>query len=196
MPRFRNLPGEPAAKGFLRGYGYQGGSNVPFHFDAPGYGEAYKTACRRPAPTVVSLQGFGECLPNPANKVEIDPAVVDAWGIPALRISIDFHDNDRAMLTDMAASAAEMLEAAGGTEVRSHVSPRWASHEVGTARMGADPRTSVVTPFQQVHDVPNLFAMDGASFPSGGWSNPTLTMMALAVRSTDRLIERLKQRDL
>ena len=196
VPRFRNLPGQPAAREFLRGYGYQGGSNVPFHFDAPGYGETYKAALRRPAPTVVSLQGFGECLPNAANTVQIDPAIVDAWGIPALKISIELRDNDRAMLTDMAAAAAEMLEAAGGTDVRSHVTPRWASHEVGTARMGTDPRTSVVTPFQQLHDVPNLFAMDGASFPSGGWSNPTLTMMALAVRSTDRLIERLKQKDL
>ena len=119
--------------------------------------------------------------------------MVDAWGIPAVRITIDYRDNDRAMLEDMGDAAAEMLEAAGGTRVRRRVSPRWAAHEVGTARMGTDPKTSVLTPFQQTHDVPNLFVMDGSSFPSGGWSNPTLTMMALAVRSTDNLLDRLRR---
>jgi choline dehydrogenase-like flavoprotein len=193
VPRFRNLPGEPAHPKFLRGYGYQGSSSVPFHFGAPGYGEAYKKAARVSTPTVMSLQGFGECLPNEANRVEIDPGVVDAWGIPAVRITIDYRDNDRAMLEDMADAAAEMLEGAGGTKVRRRVGPRWAAHEVGTARMGTDPKTSVLTPFQQTHDVANLFVMDGSSFPSGGWSNPTLTMMALAVRSTDNLLDRLKR---
>ena len=143
----------------------------------------------------VSLQGFGECLPNEANLVEIDPAVTDAWGIPVLRITIAYRDNERAMLQDMAEAAGEMLTAAGGTRVRTRNAPRWASHEVGTARMGIDAKTSVLTPFQQVHDVSNLFVMDGSSFPSGGWTNPTLTMMALAVRSTDRLMERMRSGD-
>ena len=193
VPRFRNLPGEAAHPRFLRGYGYQGSSSVPFHLGAPGYGEAYKKAARAETPTVINLQGFGECLPNEANRVEIDPAVVDAWGIPAVRITIDYRDNDRAMLEDMGDAAVEMLEAAGGTRVRRRVSPRWAAHEVGTARMGTDSKTSVLTPFQQTHDVANLFVMDGSSFPSGGWSNPTLTMMALAVRSTDNLLDRLRR---
>ena len=193
VPRFRNLPGDAARQKFLRGYGYQGSSSVPFHLGAPGYGEAYKKAARAETPTVINLQGFGECLPNEANRVEIDPAVVDAWGIPAVRITIDYRDNDRAMLEDMGDAAAEMLEAAGGTRVRRRVSRRWAAHEVGTARMGTDPKTSVLTPFQQTHDVANLFVMDGSSFPSGGWSNPTLTMMALAVRSTDNLLDRLRR---
>jgi choline dehydrogenase-like flavoprotein len=193
VPRFRNVPG-PAASGFLRGYGYQGNSSEGFHFGAPGYGEGYKKAVRESVASV-TLQGFGECLPNEANRVEIDPQLVDAWGIPAVRIAIELRENERAMLKDMADSAAEMLEAAGGTRVRTRNNPRWASHEVGTARMGTDPKASVLTPFQQLHDVGNVFVMDGSSFPSGGWTNPTLTMMALAVRSTDRLLERMKRGD-
>ena len=117
----------------------------------------------------ISLQGFGECLPNELNRVEIDPQVVDAWGIPALRIVIEHRENERAMLKDMADSAAEMLEAAGGTRVRTPNNPRWASHEVGTARMGTDPKTSVLTPFQQLHDVGNVFVWTiGASRPAAG----------------------------
>jgi choline dehydrogenase-like flavoprotein len=191
VPRFRNLPGD-GSRGFLRGYGYQGSSSAGFHFGAPGYGEAYKKAIRDSAWSV-SLQGFGECLPNESNRVEIDPQVVDAWGIPVLRIAIEYRENERAMLKDMAEAAAEMLEQAGGTHVRMRTSPRWASHEVGTARMGTDPKRSVLTPFQQLHDLSNVFVMDGSGFPSGGWTNPTLTMMALAVRSTDHMLEGMKR---
>ena len=89
-------------------------------------------------------------------------------------------------------SAAEMLEAAGGQNVRTYNDPRWASHEVGCARMGTDPKTSVLTPFQQLHDVSNVCVMDASGFASSGWANPTLTIMALAVRSTDHLLERMR----
>ena len=193
--RFRNVPGQKPSERFLRGYGYQGRSSVDFRMAAPGFGESYKRAITESA-TTIRLQGFGECLPHQDNFCDLDPNVVDAYGIPALRIHMSFHDNDRAMLDDMADSAAEMLEAAGGREVGTFVSPRWAAHEVGCARMGADPKTSVLTPEQQLHDVKNVFVMDGSGFPSGGWSNPTLTIMALAVRSTDRLIERMRTGDL
>jgi choline dehydrogenase-like flavoprotein len=194
VPRFRNLPGGARQK-YLRGFGYQGQSSVAFRMDAPGYGEAYKAAVREAAPSRINLQGFGEHLPDERNFVELDPEVVDAWGIPALRIHIAYRDNDRLMLQDMADAAAEMLEAAGGTDIRPRVSPRWASHEVGCARMGVDPRRSVLTPFQRLHDVPNVYVMDGSGFPSGGYANPTLTMMALAVRSTDHLLESMRRGD-
>ena len=186
MPRFRNLPGE-AKQAYIRGFGYQGQSSVSFSMDAPGYGDRYKRAVRTGV-TRINLQGFGEHLPDERNFVALDPQVVDAWGIPALRINIAIRDNEKAMLQDMADAAAEMLEASGGTNIKTRVNPRWASHEVGCARMGEDPKTSVLTPFQRLHDVGNVFVMDGSGFASGGYANPTLTMMALAVRSTDHLL--------
>lgn len=194
MPRFRNLPGGPA-QGYLRGFGYQGGSSVGFRMGAPGYGDAYKRAVKEGV-TSLSLQGFGEHLPDERNFVQIDPQRVDAWGIPVLRIHIAARDNEKAMLQDMAHAAAEMLEAAGGRNVRPRAALRWASHEVGCARMGTDARTSVLTPFQRLHDVANVFVMDGSGFPSGGYANPTLTMMALAVRSTDHLLETMRRGEL
>lgn len=194
VPRFRNLPGE-AKQPYLRGFGYQGGERVSFRLRAPGFGEDYKRAARTIL-TRLTLQGFGEHLPDQRNFVDLAPGVVDAWGIPALRIHIALRDNDKAMLEDMADAAAEMLEAAGGKNVTRRVNPRWASHEVGCARMGNDPKTSVLTPFQRLHDVANVFVMDGSGFPSSGYANPTLTMMALAVRSTDNLLETLRRGDL
>jgi choline dehydrogenase-like flavoprotein len=193
--RFRNVPGEKPSGTFLRGYGYQGRSFGGFRMGAPGFGEAYKRAIRDSV-TTIRLQGFGECLPHDDNYCDPDPEVVDAYGIPALRIHMSFHDNDLAMLQDMADAAAEMLEAAGGRDVAPYVNPRWAAHEVGCARMGTDPKRSVLTPFQQLHDVANVFVMDGSGFVSGGWSNPTLTLMALAVRSCDHLLDSLRRAEL
>jgi len=192
VPRFRNRPGQPAHGKFVRGYGYQGGSSVRFDMGAPGFGETYKKAVHRGI-TTMRLQAFGECLPYEDNRCEIDPQTVDAFGIPVLRIHMTYRENERAMLEDMASSAAGMLEEAGGRNIHTFSEPRETTHEVGCARMGRDPRTSVLDPFQRTHDVDNLYVMDGSGFPSGGWSNPTLTMMALAVRSTDHLLERMRK---
>jgi choline dehydrogenase-like flavoprotein len=192
--RFRNTRAGPRWPGFLRGYGMQGGwgDGVGFTWGAPGFGDAYKRALREGVHTI-NIGGFGECLPRVENFVELDPGVVDAWGIPVLRIHMQWSENERAMIPDMAVAAAEMLEAAGATQVQPWTvpdrMPGMGIHEAGVARMGEDPGTSVLNAFQQAHDVKNLFVMDASGFPSSGCQNPTLTIMALAVRSSDYLLE-------
>jgi choline dehydrogenase-like flavoprotein len=150
--------------------------------------------------TSLGLSGFGETLPRRENFVEIDPGVVDVFGIPTLRIQMTWSDNEKAMIPDMAESAAQMLEAAGAKNIQPWTVPNrvpgFGIHEVGTARMGASPKTSVLNQFQQSHDVSNLFVMDGACFTSSGCQNPTLTIMALAVRSTDYLMGEMKKGNL
>ena len=193
--RFRNTKKDPGYKKFLRGYGFQGGAGVAFNMRAPGYGEAFKRGVLDPV-TTLGLSGFGECLPRRENHVALDPNVVDIFGIPVLRITMDWSNNERAMIPDMAESAAEMLDAAGAKNVRPWMVPNripgMGIHEVGVARMGRDPKTSVLNQFQQTHDVRNLFVMDGSCFVSSGCQNPTLTIMALAVRSTDYLLGEMK----
>jgi choline dehydrogenase-like flavoprotein len=197
--RFRNTLDGPQEKDFIRGYGYQGGGGTGSPaFWSPGFGEGYKKAVLEPRPAYLGLGGFGETLARFENHVAIDPdGRVDAWGIPVLRIEMSFGDNERAMSKDMASSAAEMLEAAGAKNVTPNLDPNpvpgWGIHEVGTARMGADPKASVLNSFCQAHDVKNLFVMDGSSFVSIGCQNPTLTIMALAVRSTDYLLDEMKK---
>ena len=194
--RFRNTMNGPRSKGFLRGYGFQGGGSTDFRWAAPGFGAAYKAALRD-AVVSLNLSGFGECLPQRTNFVEIDPETVDVFGIPVLRIHMAWGENERAMIPDMAESAAEMLDAAGAKNIRPFMVrdrvPGYGIHEMGGARMGADPKASVLNQFQQAHDVPNLFVMDASGFPSGGCQNPTLTIMALAVRSTDYLLNEMKR---
>lgn len=195
--RFRNLLGQARHPRFIRGYGYQGSAEPEFDFEAQGFGPAYKAAVKRGVYRV-SLGAFCEWLARKENYCEIDPALKDAWGIPALRISLTYGPNETAMLEDAAAAAAEMLEAAGVRNVRSRVSPDMpgmAIHEVGTARMGADPKESVLNAYNQTHDVKNLFVMDGACFVSSGCQNPTLTMMAVTVRACDHLLERFRRNE-
>jgi choline dehydrogenase-like flavoprotein len=196
LVRFRNLPGGPQTKAFLRGYAYGAYFGAGANLGAPGYGAAYKRAVVEPRPTQVTLQGFGECLRYEDNTCTIDPSVVDAWGIPVVRIHLTPRANELAMQADMAVAAAEMLEAAGARDVRPWTGMRGQAHELGAARMGTDPKSSVLTPFLQTHDIGNLFVMDGSGFPSSAWQNPTLTIMALALRSCDHVLERLARGDL
>jgi choline dehydrogenase-like flavoprotein len=196
LVRFRNLPGGPASKDFLRGYAYGTYIGTGINAAVPGYGDAYKRAATGPQPPQVTMQGFGECLRYEDNYVFVDPSAVDAFGIPVARIRLTPRANERAMLADMAVAAAEMLEAAGAKNVRPLNGIRGQAHELGAARMGTDPKTSVLTPFQQTHDIANLFVMDGSGFPSSAWQNPTLTIMALAVRGSDYIKERLRRGEL
>lgn len=193
LVRYRNV--KDRHPDFIRGYGFQGGAGPRSNMRAPGIGKAYKEAVKE-GTYGVSLGGFGECLAYWDNFCEIDKNVVDAWGIPALRISCSYRDNERKLVEDMAATAAEMLEASGAKNVRPRVGRATfgrAIHEVGTARMGDDPKTSVLNKWCQSHDIKNLFVADGACFVSCGNQNPTLTMMALTVRVCDYLVEQYRK---
>jgi len=194
IPRFRNLTTKQAK--FIRGYGFQGGAGQPLWDHAkglPGFGSELKKAVREYHPWGIGLGGFGECLARRENHVRLDKDVVDAWGIPVLHIEASFGDNEREMVKDMGETAAEMLTAAGATDIRVSYGPTSTPgiliHEVGTARMGSDPKTSVLNKFNQAHDVKNLFVTDGACYVSSGNQNPTLTMMALTARACEYIAE-------
>ena len=166
------------------------------NWNAPGFGPELKKRIVDPV-TTMGFGSFGECLPQYNNFVEIDKSVVDTFGIPVLKIHMVWGENAEKMLPDMAGSAAEMLAAAGARNIRPYVRqgriPGYGIHEMGIARMGKDSKTSVLSQYQQTWDVDNLFVMDAAGFTSGGCQNPTLTIMALAVRSTDFLLEEMRR---
>jgi choline dehydrogenase-like flavoprotein len=197
--RFRNTASGERHKDFVRGYGFQGGSQLNFSMGAPGFGAAYKEAVKNGLWTM-NLVGFGECLPYEHNHVTINKSVNDIFGIPVLHIDMAWGDNERTMIRDMAVSGAEMMEASGAKNIQPFAHedrvPGYGIHEMGSARMGADAKTSVLNQFQQTHDVKNLFVMDAAGFPSGACQNPTLTIMAMAVRSTDHLMGEMKRRNI
>lgn len=195
LPRFRNVTDQHPD--FLRGYAYQGGaSRAGWNRgnDMPGFGAEYKHALRTPGPWRMRLYGFGECLPRESNYVTLDQEQVDAWGIPSLQIHCEWSDNERAALSDMTVQAAEMLEAVGATDVRGFTEdnpPGLTIHEMGTARMGRDPSTSVLNQWNQTWDVPNLFITDGACMASSANQNPSLTYMALTARAVDHAVKLL-----
>jgi choline dehydrogenase-like flavoprotein len=139
---------------------------------------------------------WGECLARRENYVELDPDTVDAWGIPALKIHMEWSDNEKKLFDDGRQQGAEMLEAAGAKNVRltgGYSVPGFCIHEIGTARMGADPKTSVLNGFCQTHDVRNLYVTDGASWVSSGCQNPTLTMLAITARACAHLADRARK---
>jgi choline dehydrogenase-like flavoprotein len=198
VPRFRNLDGKRSD--FLRGYGFEGSSGTTMlpssAYATPGFGEEYKKHVRDYAGAIIDMGAFGEVLPRYENFVEIDPVMKDAWGVPVLRFSYKFGENESKMAKDMAAAGREMFEAAK-FEILSasdEMLPEgWSIHELGTARMGNDPKTSVVNQFQQCHDVKNLLVVDGSTHVNASCQNPTWTIMALCWRSCDHLAEQLRK---
>jgi choline dehydrogenase-like flavoprotein len=197
IARFRNLT--ERHPDFIRGYGFQGGAGCAEYpgvaHGIPGFGVSFKRAVLKKYPTPLGIIGFGEVLPRYENVVDVDPAIVDAWGIPAARFSYSFGDNELKMVKDMAQTAEEMLRATGAEEVRasSEYFLEGASiHELGTARMGNDRKASVTNAFGQTHDVENLFVLDGSIFASAGCQNPTWTILALARRGSEYLAEQLR----
>jgi glucoside 3-dehydrogenase (cytochrome c) catalytic subunit len=200
LPRFRNVT--TPHPDFLRGYGFQGGAGRAGWWRGetlPGFGAEFKQALRTLGPWRFSFYGFGECLPRPTNFVELDPERTDAWGIPALRIHCEWSDNERKLLKDMSVTAAEMLEAAGAKEIQPFVEdnpPGLTIHEMGTARMGRDPKTSVLNGWNQCHDVKNLFVTDGGCMASSACQNPSITYMALTARAVAYAVEQMKRHEL
>jgi choline dehydrogenase-like flavoprotein len=196
IPRFRNLAERHSD--FIRGYGFEGGSGTGMFpgnaLDTPGFGSEYKKTVRDYAGAFIEMGAFGEVLSRYENYVEIDPQMKDRWGVPVLRFHYKFGDNEKKMAADMAEAAREMFEGAG-IEVlgvnRETLTEGWSIHELGTARMGADAKTSVLNQFQQSHDVKNLFVVDGSSHVSAACQNPTWTIMALCWRSCDYLADEL-----
>ena len=198
LPRFRNI--RDKNPNFLRGYGFEGEGGMgifPGHaLQTPGFGKQFKKTVRDYAGAFIHMGGFGEVLPRYDNYVEIDPNIKDRWGVPVLRFHITFGENEKNMAQDMANQAQQMFENAGIQVIgvdRKLLTPGWSIHELGTARMGADPKKSVLNQFQQSHDVKNLFVVDGSSHVNASCQNPTWTIMALAWRSCDYLADQLRK---
>jgi len=200
IPRFRNI--KTKQKDFLRGYGYQGGSSREGWsrgITKVGLGVDFKNSLKMPGPWRMGIGGFGECLPNHNNYVEVDKEKLDAWGIPTLKIHCGWGENELAMSKDIAAQAGEMLAAAGAKDINTNheiTPPGLAIHEMGTARMGRDPKTSVLNEHNQAHDAKNLFLTDGACMVSSSCVNPSLTYMALTARACDFAVSELKKNNL
>lgn len=203
IPRFRNLDKSSKRSDYIRGFGLEGSSGQEmFPEDAigmAGFGASYKKKVRDHAGAFLYMYGLGEVLPRYENRVALDAKVKDTYGIPVLNFNFKYGDNERKMCADMVTSMQEGFEASGLeiTRVdRSILTEGSSVHEVGTARMGDDPKTSVLNRHQQAHDVKNLFVVDGAGFASAGCQNPTWTIMALAWRAADFMAGELKQGNL
>ena len=200
MPRFRNVNSKHPE--FLRGYGFQGGGyreGWSRGISQPGFGAEFKKSLSRPGPWRFSFYGFGECLPKHNNYVELYKEKVDAWGIPTLKIHCAWGENELAIRKDMSIAAAEMLAAVGGRDIEPFIGddpPGLGIHEMGAARMGRDPKTSVLNSFNQAHDVKNLFITDGGAMVSSSCVNPSLTYMALTARACDYAVRQMKKGEL
>lgn len=198
IPRFRNVM--ESGDGFIRGYGYQGGiSRMGWRSMAlttPGIGEKLKARTRRPGPWVMYISGFGEMLPHADNRVTLHSTRTDKWGIPIVHIDCKLRDNERKMAAQIQADGRAMIEAAGGhvvAKMDEPGTPGLGIHEMGTACMGKDPKTSVLNRYNQAHDVPNLFITDGSAMASSGCQNPSLTYMALSARAAHHAAQFLKE---
>ncbi len=200
VPRFRNV--KTKHSGFLRGYGFQGGAGREGWergIAQAGFGADFKKSLSQPGPWRFGFGGFGECLSNHDNYVELDKDKTDAWGIPTLKIHCAYGENEYALRKDMSITAAEMLAAAGARDIQPYAGddpPGFSIHEMGTARMGRDAKTSVLNSFNQAHDVKNLFVTDGGAMVSSSCVNPSLTYMALTARACDYAVQQMKKGEL
>ncbi len=200
IPRYRNLNGEK--RDYIRGFGYQGGAGREGwsrDIAEMNIGGAYKDALTEPGVWTMGIGGFGETLPYHENKATLDKTKKDKWGLPVLAIDAIIRDNELKMRVDMENDAKEMLEAAGVKSVHTYTSPGVLGrgiHEMGTARMGRDPKTSVLNEWNQVWDAKNVFVTDGSCMTSTACQNPSLTYMALTARAVDYAVGELKKNNI
>jgi choline dehydrogenase-like flavoprotein len=198
VPRFRNL--KTREKSFLRGYAMDFGSGgTPHPEHLPQYGPELLKSLSDLQGSSFSLTTMGEVLPRYENYVEIDKTVVDAWGIPSLHVTAKYTDNEFEMAKDAMHVSEELCHDAGFQVLAKHwqmVPPGESIHELGTCRMGENPKTSVLNKWNQSHDIKNLFVIDGSSFVSGGSQNPTLTICALSMRASDYMADQMRRGDI
>ena len=200
IPRFRNLFGDK--RDYLRGFGYQGNAGREGwkrEIAELSIGAAFKESLTEPGNWTIGLGGFGETLPDHNNKVTLDKTKKDKWGLNILAFDAELKENEWKMRKDMKQDAIEMLQAAGVKDVKGFEQegvPGRSIHEMGAARMGADPKTSVLNKFNQVWDAPNVFVTDGSFMVSTSCVNPSLTYMAFTARAVDHAIDELKKQNL
>ncbi|MBV9301839.1 MAG: GMC family oxidoreductase [Acidobacteriaceae bacterium] len=202
IPKYVNAGGVKN-RNFLRGYRFDGDASQELYsqaFSFPGFGRTWRERVRREIPYRFSIEAQGECLPRYDNYVELDPERKDAWGIPALRIHASYGENERAMAKAMRQDIGDILEA---LQVKNTSPPSTDLsvfgkniHECGTARMGMDPKMSVLNRYNQVHDAKNVFVTDGAAFVTQGCYEPTLTIMAISARAADYMADAYKKGEL
>ncbi len=198
LPRFRNLNGSDNL-GFTRGYGYQGGASRgdwAANVAEAGYGKELKDAIVKPGGWTMGLMGFGETLPYHENKMTLDYNKLDQWGLPTVTFDAEFKENELEMRKDMVEQAVAMLEKAGFKDVEGYDdigAPGLGIHEMGTARMGGDRKTSVLNGNNQVHDVPNVYVTDGSFMTSAACQNPSLSYMAFTARAADHASKNFKK---
>ncbi|MBK9314649.1 MAG: GMC family oxidoreductase [Acidobacteria bacterium] len=198
VPRFRNM--KTKEKNFLRGYAfdiYTGGTPDAKYY--PSWGEELNRMIESHRGASIGTTIMGEVLPRYENHVRLDPKVRDAWGIPVLNFQCRYTDNEFNMAKDAVTTISEVCAEAGFEVLNGNdkmFPPGYSIHELGTCRMGANPKTSVLNKWNQCHDVKNLFVVDGSSFVTGGTQNPTLTIMSLSMRASEYLAEQLRKGDL
>ena len=202
IPRFRNLGGNTNEKNYTRGYGYQGDASrggVSKNALELGYGSDFKRSITKPGDWSIGMQAFGEILPYHENKMYLDQDDKDSWGLPKVVFDAEIKENELNMRKDMMQQAIEMFEAAGAKEIvpydKKYIFGN-GIHEMGTARMGDNPKNSVLNKHNQIHAVKNVYVTDGSCMTSSGNANPSLTYMALTARAVKHAIQELNKKNL
>ena len=200
MPRFNHKDGRK--RDYIRGFGIQfwatgAQTDLSWAKSIPGFGADFKKSVKTRYPAILALHPFGESIPKAENRITVKGSPVDQYGVPIARIAYTTGENERRMASEMYDTCLEILNGAKAEIVpfdRSHLEPNGSAiHEHGTCRMGEDPKRSALTGFCQMHDVKNVFVVDGSAFTTASEKNPTLTILALAWRATDHMAEEMQR---